>query len=413
MTGRPSALAAAHAARRPRPRPRPDSADRLQRLLEIQRLVVADPALEAILSEVVRGACELSGAAGSSVEVFGADGAVEDVVTAGRTGGDGAERLEVPVEAHGRVLGTLTLVGPPGEHFGSGQLRLAVALAQTAGVAIENARLREESRRSRDWFAAAGEIARTLLRAPDAPSEPDPPDVLHEVTSLAVGVAEADYAALLLPEHDDQLRVAAATGRAAATWEDFVFDPHESELGQLVLAAEAVRVLDFLDWAVTGFDNSYDFGPAMIAPLAGAAGSRGALLVIRNVARPAFTERDLQLTTTFAGQVALAVELDDARAEAAWLHVLEDRHRIAQDLHDVVMQRLFATGMGLQSLAEGQLDLEVVNRIRQHVADLDETIDEIRGRIFGLRGDALPETRQTFGPTTIRPDDPPNAPVVS
>lgn len=407
MTGRQPSLASGPAHRRPRPRP---PADGLQRLLEIQQQVVEEPELPKVLRHVVAGARELLGAGYGSVEIFGADETVEQAVATGAISGESAERLDVAVEVRGKVLGTLTLTDPETEHFDAAQQQVAATLARIAGVAIENSRLREESRRSRDWFAAAGEVARMLLRAPDGPIDPEGQDVLHAVTALAVGVAEADYAALLLPEQEDRLRVAAATGRAASVWEHFTFDPRESPLGRLVLAAEAIRVLDFVEWTTPPYENAFDFGPAMIAPLTGATGSRGALLVIRERARPAFTERDLQLTTTFAGQVALAIELDDARAEAAWLHVLEDRHRIAQDLHDVVMQRLFATGVGLQSLAETPLDFEVVNRLRQHVADLDETIDEIRGRIFGLRGDTLPETRQTFGPTTIRPDEPPNAP---
>ena len=77
---------------------------------------------------------------------------------------------------------------------------------------------------------------------------------------------------------------------------------------------------------------------------------------------------------------------DDARLRGEWVRVLEVRHRIAQDLHDNVMQRLFATGVGLQSLA-ASLPTDAANRLGRHVTDLDETIDEIRTRIFGLRED--------------------------
>ena len=135
----------------------------------------------------------------------------------------------------------------------------------------------------------------------------------------------------------------------------------------------------------------------MIAPLVDAKGVRGGVLLMRTADRVPFHQRDLDGATTFADQVALALQLNDARADAEFLRVLEDRQRIGDDLHDNVMQRLFATGVGLQRLAEGGLSPADAATLRRHINDLDETIDQIRERVFGLRsGAARPPVGRRF-----------------
>ena len=124
----------------------------------------------------------------------------------------------------------------------------------------------------------------------------------------------------------------------------------------------------------------------MIAPLVDAKGVRGAVLLMRTAERLPFHQRDLDHATSFADQVALALQLNDARADAEVLRVLEDRQRIGDDLHDNVMQRLFATGVGLQRLADnGLAPGEAGDRCADTSRELDETIDQIRERVFGLR----------------------------
>jgi signal transduction histidine kinase len=81
----------------------------------------------------------------------------------------------------------------------------------------------------------------------------------------------------------------------------------------------------------------------------------------------------------------MAVEFAEARADQERMAVLADRHRIARDLHDHVIQRLFATGLRLQQLAARTGPGPVADRIETHVGELDETIGEIRSTIFGLR----------------------------
>ena len=106
--------------------------------------------------------------------------------------------------------------------------------------------------------------------------------------------------------------------------------------------------------------------------------------------------------------MTLAFQLNDARADAESLRALEDRHRIAQELHDSVMQRLFAIGVGLEVLALGSLPADAAERLRTHVTDLDETINEIRERVFGLR--SAPPARPLRAYHRLPPASPPDDP---
>jgi GAF domain-containing protein len=415
---------------------RPASADRVRGLLEAHRAISHDLSLTSVLDRIVRTACELVGARYGALGVIASDGSIEHFVhrgldprTVARIGRlprgtgllgalltePGAVRLDdltvdsrargwnpsmrsflgVPIRAHGAAFGELYLADPSVGRFDADDEDLVIALAATAGTAIENARLYDEAARSRDWLNASGEIARALLSNADD-------EVLLDVVTRALRVAEADYACLILPTADHRLRVAVALGLGADTFAGRVFDPHTSTMGKAILAAESIRTHDMTLWADVNFDNRFDYGPAMIVPLVDAQGSRGAVLLMRTSARIPFTLRDVEQASTFAAQVALAFELNETRAEADWGRALEERHRIAQDLHDNVMQRLFATGVGLQALAEQLLEPAMAARLSRHIADLDDTIDEIRNRVFGLRTDDVAPTRPRNGFPHVR-----------
>jgi signal transduction histidine kinase len=123
-------------------------------------------------------------------------------------------------------------------------------------------------------------------------------------------------------------------------------------------------------------------------PLRGEAGPRGAIVAGRITPHPPFTDADLDMAETFAGQAAIALELSDARADQQRLGVLVDRWRIAGDLHDHVIQRLFAAGLSLQSIASTVDDEIIEQRLTRTVNELDETIRQIRSTIFALREDS-------------------------
>jgi signal transduction histidine kinase len=133
-------------------------------------------------------------------------------------------------------------------------------------------------------------------------------------------------------------------------------------------------------------------GPALAAPLAAADSLHGVLIVTQPADRVADDE-DAVLLSTFAGQAALALERARAQEEREQLVVLEDRERIARDLHDVVIQRLFATGMQLQGALAHAARPEAVKRINAAVDDLDATIRDIRRSIFELRAPVGPSLR--------------------
>lgn len=286
--------------------------------------------------------------------------------------------LGVQFRIRGEVLGAFYVTAARADAFGAEDAELLETLAAMAGGTVVNARLYDDARRSRDWLTASGAVARALLAGDSA-------DLLLDVVSTALRVARADYGGLILPSDDGRLRVAATAGTGAERFHGLLFDPQRSAMGQAIVAGRSLSITDMTRMASPEYENVYNFGPMMTAPLIDANGVRGAVLLMRTADRLPFTRRDLEQATAFATQVALALELNEARAHAEELRTLEVRHSIAQALHDNVMQRLFATGMGLQQLAESPLAPEVAARLRQAVVDLDETIDAIRTQVFGLR----------------------------
>ncbi|WP_375496996.1 GAF domain-containing protein [uncultured Jatrophihabitans sp.] len=392
----------------------------LHLVLEAHRHVTSDFSSAAMIERLLQAAISLTGADYGAVVVLSASGGVAQTIVKHGEAADGAgwrTVLEPSIDesgnpaspsqrarqaGHGRLLGSLVHarrvpflelyvgVAVSGGFVDDAALLLD-ALSELAGTAVENALLHEDAQRSKDWLQASGEIARTLLSDTDG-------DMLSQVVHRALQVAEADTVALLLPHGNGLLQVAVSTGLGAEDFDGSVVAADASPLGRAVLQGESVLVDDLGDVARREFDNVNDLGPVMSAPLVDARGVRGAIVLCRRRGCPSFTAHDLDLATTFADQLALALEMDDARLRGEWVKVLEVRHRIAQDLHDNVMQRLFATGVGLQSLAGGSLPADIARRLGRYIADLDETIDEIRTRVFGLRdGDGL---RQ--GPTPSR-----------
>lgn len=292
--------------------------------------------------------------------------------------------LGVPVRVRDAVFGNLYLTEKRGgAKFDEDDESVVLALAAAAGVAVENARLYDEARRRETWLQAASEVARSLLGGTDLA------DVLELVARRARQMADATSAAVLLPEPDGLLRVRGADGPGGAEL-----------LGRAapVEGTAAARVLaEGRPLAATGL-----FGPVAAAAGAGAAGGAGTVLLVplggahdvRGVlaveANGPVDAAARTMLAAFAGQAAVALELAERRRDAEALSVYEDRDRIARNLHDLVIQRLFATGMALEG-ASRLVELrpgEAAERMRHAVADLDETIREIRSTIFALQSPA-------------------------
>jgi signal transduction histidine kinase len=225
------------------------------------------------------------------------------------------------------------------------------------------------------WLEASGQLARDLLSGSAA--EP-----LRRVSELAREAAAADLAVVAVPtgrSDADQPMVAARVwvGDESITTAEAISRAFSSG----AVDADTPQVLDDLDRE----SGSADHTPTMLVPLIGTDRLLGALLLCRASGRPPFNQTELALAGGFATQAAMAVEFAQARADQERMLVLADRHRIARDLHDQVIQRLFATGLRLQQLASRMEPGPVAERIDEHVSDLDDTITEIRSTIFGLR----------------------------
>ena len=126
-------------------------------------------------------------------------------------------------------------------------------------------------------------------------------------------------------------------------------------------------------------------GPAVLFPLGTPGNVRGVLTVGRVRAACRSSRAPPSVVAAFAAQAAVALELADRRADAERLSVFEDRDRIARDLHDLVIQRLYATGMSLEGTMPMITRREVADRVRNAVDAMDDTIRDIRATIFALQ----------------------------
>ena len=292
--------------------------------------------------------------------------------------------LGVPVTVRGEAYGNLYLTEKRGGgEFTEADEQVVLALASAAGLAVQNARLYEEAQRRQEWLEAASAIQTRLLggAAPD--------DVFPDLVAFARELTDADLALLALPVGDGTLLVKAADGPDAAAM-----------IGQIIVEKSLTAAVMREGVPTTVADAQSDprvwpgllqatgVGPALYVPLRTAEAALGTLVVARLGAKPGFSDEVLQLVESFAGQAAIALRLGAAAADREQVAVLGDRDRIARDLHDLVIQRLFATGMSLESAMRGMQPPERVDRVRQAVDDLDATIKEIRTSIFALQNPA-------------------------
>jgi len=291
--------------------------------------------------------------------------------------------LGVPIRIRDEVYGNLYLTEKEGgAPFDEEDETLLVALAAAAGVAIDNARLYEEARRQERWLRATTEITRELL------SGTRPAQVLALVTEQALALSGADLVALAVPAGDGrQLVNTHAAGEAAAEALGLVLPIRQSLSGQILASGQAVAVEDFRnDARVNPVAREHlPLGWAVLLPLGAPGNVRGVLTVGRDPGSLPFPPQAVEMVTTFAAQAGIVLELAEHRQDSEQLAVLRDRDRIARDLHDLVIQRLYATGMSLQGAVPLIARPEVADRVSSAVDALDETIREIRSAIFSLQ----------------------------
>jgi signal transduction histidine kinase len=408
-----------------------DDQRRLQLLLDAVVAIAGDLSLDGVLRRIVRSASELVGARYAALGVLGVgpDRRLDEFITHGLDDevranigdlprGHGllgliidrpeplrlheiAEHpnsygfppghppmrsfLGVPVRIRDKVFGNLYLTEKEGGgDFTSEDEAIAVALAAAAGVVVENARLYEEASRREQWMAATAEIARLLLGSAGQK------EALQAVADSAREIARADAASVILRRSDGELEVQVLSGIDGAVVPARGPSVDGSLSGLVVATGDTVVIED-----VAGDPRAGDVwrdvagwpvdGPTILVPLRRVDGVAGVLSLAWTAEHNAdFQVVDVQLPQRFAEQAALALQVAQGRTDQQRLALFEDRDRIGRDLHDLVIQRLFAIGLTLEKTARLADRPEISERVATSVDEIDATIKEIRRSIFAL-----------------------------
>jgi signal transduction histidine kinase len=408
--------------------PAPPPEVRLQKLVDANCAIVAELSLTALLRRVVEAARDIVGAEYAALGVIGPDGTLEQFIHCGmdattvatigelpkgrgllgalledpqpirlrsisddpRSSGVPIDHppitsfLGVPIRSASSVYGNLYLTNRIGqEEFSAEDEQLLDALAATSGIAIENARLYEQSHRRAEWLRASADITHRLL-APDANSHALLDDIADSIRRLAA--ADTVCLSLPVPEDPATLEMVVTSGRGARELRGLRY-PASGSVAQETMEVEQGLVVGPVKERLKSFSHLRSVLPVtdvMALPLKGEGPARGAIVVFRTDQRP-FSVADLEMATAFTSQATLALEMADARAGQQQLAMLEDRARIARDLHDHVVQKLFGAGLTIQGTATMVADPEVRGRLAGTITTLDDTIRSIRTSIFELQ----------------------------
>ena len=392
---------------------------RLQGLLRANAVLASDLSLPSLLESLVEEACDLLQAQYAAIVVMGANDRMDEIVQVGMPAAllgkvqghpswreishllapdvdSGAEKpetnygsatldgpaltdfLDLPVAVGRKVYGRLYLRKRTGAVFTEEDEQFVTALAATAGVALANASLFKESEQRHRWLVATSGLADELLSSGTARP-------LELVCQHAMRAAGADFATVTLPGQTSEAHAAAATGLLA---EETLSHYAELRRGaeQTLRTGTAMLVNNYGDDDEPR-EADVRIGSVMVVPLAAGDHTEGALTLGRVAGGTEFTDADVTMTAAFATQAAIALAFNAARRTELRVARLEDRDRIAMDLHDHVVQELFAVGMGLEGLANGTADAEQKARLGGYVSSLNNTISMIRTRIFQLQPD--------------------------
>ncbi|HZK36464.1 MAG TPA: GAF domain-containing protein [Aeromicrobium sp.] len=380
-------------------------------LLDAVVAMSSDLDMHRVLQRIVVSACEITGAKYGALGVIGNSGGLIDFVTFGLTDDErrslGAlprghgilgllidhpeplrltdlqahpksygfppnhpamERfLGVPVRIRGTVFGNLYLTDKSnGEDFTEQDEMLVEGLASAAGFVIENARTYAQSERRRQWLEASAQIIEAL----QPPVRLD--DALRHIAIGARRASGGSVVAVVQRREDGEYEVSASVGAKVDQVRDIV-TTLEKHIARAEADADVVVVSQ-------GADRT-----AVLVPLRAHLAANGVLLVLLDSGRGALENEQAELLASFADQASLALDRAQAISDHQELMLISDRDRIARDLHDLVIQRLFATGLQLQGAQRFAVVPEVRDRIDSAVADLDVTIRDIRSTIFELQ----------------------------
>lgn len=285
--------------------------------------------------------------------------------------------LGVPVRIASRVVGNLYLAEAPGG-FSDHDEDLVVALAAAAAVAVENAELYRTVTRRGQWLAAAEEVASALL------SGVEEDEGLQLIARRAALVADADAAALVLPGIDDDwvLEIAVGDPRLVALVGTVM--PEDGRTRHTLRTGRGALVPDLAAEPHLLVPGLRRFGPALYAPLIAREEPVGVLILVRRPGAAGFTDTDLATAQTFAGQAALSLRLAEARRREEGAELVSERARISRDLHDLVVQELFAMGMRLDRLRH-RVGQDALADVDASLEALDRTVRQIRATVRDLR----------------------------
>ncbi len=406
---------------------------RLRKLSAANRAIVSELSLEGLLERVVTHAQEISGAQyaallvinegrleeflhrgmdeatvagiGKLPEVRGLLGALvetpepirlhapsEDHRSSGFPSGHPpmGPLLAVPIRSASSIYGNLylsKLVGQP--DFSAEDENLVIALAATSSIAIENARLHAKAQRRQQWLRVSAEVSNRLIAVTDDQT------MLHDIAGALRELVDAETVGIVLPAPDDpaQLVLEVVNGVGARELQGLRFPAAGSE-AQQVMKEGRFRVLKGVADKLGPILEEFALPPVhhlVTFPLQGSGRPRGAIIVGR-LSDLAFSAADLELADGFVSQMGLALELADSRSNHQRLTMLEDRAGIARDIHEQVVQKLFAAGLSIQGAVMMVPTAAVQRRLTGVVDTLDDTIRTIRTSIFELQTLDLPGT---------------------
>ncbi|MFI9402942.1 GAF domain-containing sensor histidine kinase [Nocardia sp. NPDC052316] len=300
--------------------------------------------------------------------------------------------LGVPVKVRDEVFGNLYLTEKAGGlEFTEDDEVVVQALAAAAGIAIENARLYEQSRVRQQWLEATRDVATELL----AGGEPN--EVLELVADRALALSESACIFLALPEDPDipsdeltELVVVTAKGLGGRELPGQRIPLGDTQFGEAYQHRRAVAI-DKLAHSEL-FDSDAEFGPALILPLRAGQSVIGILTTLRPAGMLPLDAAAQSMMAAIADQAALALQLADTQRRMRELDVLSDRDRIARGLHDHVIQRLFAVGLSLQGTVQRARAPEVKSRLTETIDDIQSIVQDIRHSIFDLQSNTTADS---------------------
>lgn len=297
--------------------------------------------------------------------------------------------LGLPIMVRGEVFGSLYLADDdPERTFSETDEMMVQGLVSAAATAIDNAQLFERATAIAEWTKASREITTALLSGVEGVSSP-----LQLIAERACELTDAEQAIVLVPSDPELpptethvLIVSAAAGPNA----DLVVGqevPIEDSTTGAVFRSGRPAITDSFRYPIIAFTDVGE-RPAVVVPLQARDGIVGVIAVARAVHHAPFDNSHLELMGDFADHAAMALTLAAAREQARELMIVADRERIAHDLHDHVIQRIFAVGMDLQGTAAMARSPQVASRLNRTIDDLQSTINQIRTAVFKLEPSA-------------------------